>query len=537
MGFLDIFYDRYGEISKRKFKSPEGLKPAAVTNVESQAMFGAGTAYTIYNGRCLKCNSIACTDPTHSTKAVYSYYDLDYVYHNAPAVRSAVSDKVYYLLGSGLNLRTKNNEDDETNPSPELIAAREKFNSWLETENDLGMTNKKVIISAMAENEFYGHAGIEIVHRPNEQASIKFVPSSNFVIVTNGGIEKRTRDMILFYWVTLYGWTTEMKPEIADITKNFSRYPQGKFGEYYILPDKFIHLRKNADNLYGKSPFLFDRHRLQLVLDAGLSNIQDAKNDGYAKLVATTNELGYDQVSKFSGIKADVMKADPRKFAEAVNSLISNLRDGLSSDLNDSRKKDSITVANGAIVKEIKEVSRAVTSDQYLEYIRQEGPAWAAQQLGMHPSLLGVRDTSYATSIAPIILNYRNKIRPEQEDYELIFNKILPEIGLGDYEVEILPIKVENRREEADIYIREAQALQQMVSAGVPTEYAIPDFLRRNGIKFDPAKLPKEIFVNKQWSTLGGLKSAEKEAENSKKQSEKKPIDTKSPIGNNKPNK
>lgn len=463
MGLLDSFFNRNQDLSTTNIVSNSDVvlkKPAKFTpnigNKTNNNVWWETCGAKKQCGTCTKC------------KLLYNYYNLEYLVHYLPNIKSVANLKTALVIGAGLELEYTGNEELTDNLKVRIEEDNNKLQNWLNTSNNLGNTNLSVIKSAIEETEIFGHSGIQLFNE-NNTLLLNPIHSFNFHIVLIKGKKGSTK--IAFYYINLNDQNKDI--DIKEVIDNKNSKIKETDSQYYLLPDEFIHLKTNSENIYGVSPFVYDRGRIQLLLDSLLQNVNDINSEKFGKILLKTQEK---VANEDLGLSNELAKANPEQRLENLATAFNLGREGLNSLTDNS---EAGWVMNKAYFEDMEQLARQIKGSDYLDWINTNATLIACNALGIHPDLLGGIGRGYSSSLKSIIdFTITNYIKPVQLEYQAMLNQnILTKLDFGtDYKLVFKPLDFTDPKEIAEIYSKTAETAKKMADVGVPLQN-IHDFI------------------------------------------------------------
>lgn len=337
---------------------------------------------------------------------------VDYYLKVVPSASYILSQKVNFIFSNGLT--TGMTEGDA------------RLNDFLFRENEQAATNYSVLQDAVRMAEAYGEAGLRL-HKGN----IYLVPTGTYATLTqrvdgikevvgyvttkNGKrIERDTFDFEDFNW------------QEEDVTLDFLEREFERREWIFLDKKDFRNIRNNTTEEHGKSPFLEDTLRLDLLVTTYQRLIHDLNYDGPGRVLLWTkgglvgdedNDISTSQViNQSASIKEERAKKAQKAFEK------------LAKDIKESKSDSAIMLSSDAFDKDIKHLERVTKATEFLEWIEQEGLV-VSQILGMAPGLLELGSMSGNVSMEKIIDNAMlNTIVPLREKYAVQFSALLTEV-------------------------------------------------------------------------------------------------------------
>lgn len=336
---------------------------------------------------------------------------IDYYLKEVPGASYILGQKVNFIFSNGLT--TGKTDGDRA------------LDDFLFRENEQAATNYSVLQDAVRMAEAYGEAGLR-----EYENNLYLVPTGTYATLTqkvdgikqivgyittkNGKrIEKDTFDFTDFKW--------DGDISLEDILKDFDEK-----GWIFLDKTKFRNIRNNTTEEHGKSPFLEDTLRLDLLITTYKRLIHDLNYDGPGRVLFWTkgglagdseNDVATSQViNQSANIQEERRKRAKKEFEQ------------LAKDIKESKSDSAIMLSSEAFDKDIKHLERVTKSTEFLEWIKEEGLI-VAQILGMAPGLLELGSMSGNVSMEKIIDNAMlNTIVPLRERYAVQFSVLLRDL-------------------------------------------------------------------------------------------------------------
>lgn len=483
MGFLDNLFRRGTDLSVNtvtltepaSLKKPVSFTPNIGNSKPNNNVWWESCGAKQQCGKCTKC------------QLLYNYYNLEYLIHYLPNIKAVANLKTSLIIGKGLELQYTGTDKLTDSLKAKIATDNQRLQDWLSSVNNIGNTNLSIIKTAIEDTEIYGHAGIQLFTE-RDILTINNIHSFNFAIVLLKGNKGSTK--VLFYFIDLEN--IDRDKDYKDIIDSKTNKIKETDKQYYLLPDEFIHLKTNSDNEYGVSPFVYDRGRIQLLLDGLLQNVNDINSEKFGKVLLKTQQ----KVSNEDlGLSNELAKANPEQRLENLATALNQGRQGLNSLTDNS---ESGWVMNKAYFEDITQLARQIKGTDYLDWINTNSTLIACGALGIHPDLLGGIGRGYSSSLKAIIdFTITNYIKPVQVQYEaMLTQKLLTKLNFDlDYKLVFKPLDFSDPKEIADIYSKTAETAKKMVDIGVPLQN-VHDFLE--------SEIPSIVIENQSDITLIG---------------------------------
>lgn len=423
-----------------------------------------------------------CTDET------IDLYFIREIIQNLPGANTAVELVVDLIFGTGIRFYSSRGDEDRDKVDGYNI----ELDAFLKQKNPVGQTNLNVLRTAVWEYEALGHTAIRPIDLDGDKSLMNLSPEKwiRLMIKTNVKGVKETllyivdesasrkvefkRDKVISKINDMFGITEDGNGQIrvSDDIQSFSLY--------YLLPSEMTVLSLNAKDDYGVSPFMFDRQRIQLAIDAYWANIYDVNQDGFGKIILKIKD-DINTLQAF-GITKEEFKANPRGSAQKISDIMKANNHSIAKNIMGSGTRDSVTTINGAVYDDLEALPREVKATQYLD-IMQNAITISANALAIDPSLLGAKDTAYKSSTESILRHTVLNVMPPRQ--ERLANQVEPTIknmlGINDQNIHIRfePFDLTDQKEKAEVERLVSETAKNMFGVGVTTT-DVSDYLSEN---------------------------------------------------------
>lgn len=181
-----------------------------------------------------------------------------------------------------------------------------------------------------------------------------------------------------------------------------------------LSPKEFQNIRNDTSKMYGSSPLLADRDRLDLLVAVYERLNYDIRYDGPGRIIIRPKE-GYAQggetdISTTEAIKGSLESQD--KQIKALKKEIKRVADEIK-----TAGSDAVIVLSNAFDEHIEKLERVTKATEFFNWIKSD-TMMLAQDFGMSPSLLELGGVSGNVSMTSIIDNAMlNSIVPLRERY------------------------------------------------------------------------------------------------------------------------
>lgn len=349
--------------------------------------------------RCDKtCTGLALGEPIKIT-------DVDWLVENLPGIDYVLSRMSNYIFANGVTTGTEEQDD--------------MLEEWLYDEvNLMDSTNYSVLSSAIMDAIAFGCCGLRMY-----QGNLYLVRKGYYGALTRqeDGIKE-----IVAYFIKKDRTRVEEEVKVDEwsqfetIEDILAWFDENK----YILLDtsEFANLRNDTSTLFGYSPLLKDKQRVNLLLSVYQRLNYDIKYDGPGRIILHTKD-GFVSDEKNEISTTEVLNNAPGMVEQRYEKAKQEAR-RIAQDLKDSTS-DAVGVMSGAFDKDITHLPRVTKATEFLEWLDVDMTI-IAQILGMSPTLLEVGNLHGNVSVEKIIdTAMLNTIIPLREKYAIQFSDII----------------------------------------------------------------------------------------------------------------
>lgn len=386
-----------------------------------------------------KCDK-TCTGLAVGEKTAF-VTDIDTLVENLPGVDYVVDRMMNYIFANGLT--TGSDEQDD------------RLTTWLYDElNKMDATNYSVLSSAIADACVYGCCGLRLY-----EGALYAVKKGYYGTLTyqHDGINE-----VMAYY---------MRKDKERVEEEIKTREWEEFREYediirwfddndYILLDKseFANIRNDTSTLYGSSPFLKDKQRINLVLSVYKRLNYDIKYDGPGRIILHTKD-GFVSDEKNEVSTTEILANAPGMLKDRYEDA-KREANRIAKDLKDSTS-DAVGVLSGAFDKEITHLPRVTKATEFLEWLSVDTVV-IAEILGMSPTLLEVGELHGNVSVAKVIdTAMLNTIIPLREKYAIQFSDIVAK-AIGVSKVSFNKYDMVQTQDENEIRAKVADIIKSL---------------------------------------------------------------------------
>lgn len=389
----------------------------------------------------LTCNTV-CGDlgRVPECKSDSSVSRIDWLMENLPGIEYVKDRMVNYIFSNGLAAGT--DSDNRT------------LDEWLYNGINLtGQSNYMVLQQAIGWALTYGCAGL----RWYEDNLYCFKRGKYGTIIDkHDGVTE-----IVAYFIHKDGKDVDKDFKLDDLKEGES--VESYFSEKgYILldPSEFVSLRNDTSELYGSSPLLKDKQRVDLLLASYGRLNYDINYDGPGRIVLRPRDgfVSGDNESSTTEVINTSLGAQQKRIEEAkaeVKRVAKQIKESSS---------DSVVLLSNAFSENIEHLPRVTKATEFFDWIGNEGVI-LSQLLGMSPTLLEVGQIHGNVSVEKIIDNSMlNTIIPKREQYAVQFtNMISSHIGVP--KVYFDKYDLQQVQDENEVRANVAYIVQKLASA------------------------------------------------------------------------
>lgn len=387
--------------------------------------------------RCDKtCTGLAVDNPRTKIK------DVDWLVENLPGIDYVLSRMSNYIFANGMT--TGFDEQDE------------RLEAWLYDElNRQDSTNYSVLSSAIMDAIAFGCCGIRMY-----DGNLYLYRKGYYGALTS---EEDGVKEIEAYFIREDRSRVESEVETKD-WNNFESLEDIRdwfTDNGYILLDpatEFANLRNDTSTLFGYSPLLRDKQRVNLILSVYERLNYDITYDGPGRIILHTKD-GFVSDDKNEISTTEVLNNAPGMQSQRYEDAKKEAR-RIAKDLKDSTS-DAVGVMSGAFDKEITHLPRVTKATEFLEWLDVDMTI-IAQILGMSPTLLEVGELHGNVSVEKIIdTAMLNTIIPLREKYAIQFSDLIAK-RLGVSKVAFNKYDMVQTQDENEIRSRVADIIKSL---------------------------------------------------------------------------
>lgn len=351
--------------------------------------------------RCDKtCTDLAVDNPKTKIR------DVDWLVENLPGIDYVLSRMANYIFANGMT--TGFDEQDE------------RLTEWLYDElNRQDSTNYSVLSSAIMDAIAFGCCGIRMY-----DGNLYIYHKGYYGALTS---EEDGVKEIVAYFIREDRSRVENEIE-TDEWNDFDTYEDivRWFSDNgYILLDpatEFANLRNDTSTLFGYSPLLRDKQRINLILSVYERLNYDITYDGPGRIILHTKD-GFVSDEKNEISATEVLNNAPGMQTQRYEDAKKEAR-RIAKDLKNSTS-DAVGVMSGAFDKDITHLPRVTKATEFLDWLDVDMTI-IAQILGMSPTLLEVGELHGNVSVEKIIdTAMLNTIIPLREKYAIQFSDLI----------------------------------------------------------------------------------------------------------------
>lgn len=380
-----------------------------------------------------------CTDLAVGTPKLIR--DVDWLLENLPGIDYVLSRMINYIFANGMT--TGFDEQDDA------------LEEWLyDNENRQSATNYSVLSDAISNAIVYGCCGLRMYG-----GNLYVVPKEYYGVLTNDtdGI----REVVAYYIRR-----DREKVEAEINTEEWSYFETYEdvikwFDDNgYILMDgsEFVNIRNDTSTLFGYSPLLKDKQRINLILSVYQRLNYDIKYDGPGRIILHTKD-GFVSDEKNEVSTTEVFNNAPGMLESRYEDAKKEAK-RIAQDLKDSTS-DAVGVMSGAFDKDITHLPRVTKATEFLEWLEVDMTI-IAQILGMSPTLLEIGELHGNVSVEKIIdTAMLNTVIPLREKYAIQFSDLIAK-RLGVRKVAFNKYDMVQTQDENDIRAKVADIIKSL---------------------------------------------------------------------------
>ena len=367
---------------------------------------------------------------------------IDWLMENLPGIEYVQERMVNYIFSNGLTSEKGSDEENAT------------LENWLyNVTNAQGQSNYIVLQEAIGYALCYGCSGLRLF----DNALYCYKKGHYGTLISkHDGI-----DEIVAYFVKDDGKEIEDEFKLEDITK-LTSIPEFFKERNLILLDKseFSNITNDPSNIYGMSPLLRDKYRVNLLLASYDRLNYDINYDGPGRIIVRPKD-GFDSTDTEASTTT-VLNNSPQARADRIEKAKAELKRVAGEIKNSS--SDSIVLLSNAFDKDIEKLPRVTKATEFFDWISNEGVI-LSQLLGMSPTLLEVGQIHGNVSVEKIIDNSMlNTIIPKREQYAIQFSNMIS-THLGIPKVYFNKYDLQQVQDENEVRLKVSQIVQKLASA------------------------------------------------------------------------
>lgn len=395
----------------------------------------------------LECSACGDMGKVELNKNDTSVKRIDYLMENLPGIKYVQSRMVNYIFSNGLVCELGNDKQNDL------------LNTWLyDVTNLQNQSNYIVLQEAIGMALCYGCSGLRLL----DNALYCYKKGTYGTLLSkHDGISE-----IIAYFVKKDGKSVEDEFTLKDI-ENYGTIEKFFEDKDYILLDKseFANISNDPSQLYGTSPLLTDKYRVNLLLSAYDRLNYDIVYDGPGRIILRPKD-GYDTQNEAS--TTTILNNSPASKQERIDKAKAEVR-RVAKEIKES-SSDSIVLLSNAFDKDIDKLPRVTKATEFFDWVSNEGVI-LSQLLGMSPTLLEVGAIHGNVSVEKIIDNAMlNTIIPKREQYAIQFSPMISS-HLGIPKVYFNKYDLQQVQDENEVRLKVSQIVQKLASA----QKAAPD--------------------------------------------------------------
>lgn len=433
----------------------------------------------------LACNTF-CTSDWETTPRIKCRPEdfLEWQHRNVPALNYVTDRIVDYIFSNGFTTGD--------------VEADTKLDDWMYGLNIRGEVNYNVLRNAVKQSMIYGKMGIRWL---SYEDGIIGIDHTNYgELLQNNQKYKGFKDILGYIIATdddEYIWDIDL--ENVTYSKDLL-YEYGVIGtedEKIIILDReeFLSLKWMPNDPEGKSPLLFDRQRLNLIISVYERLNYDIEFDGMGRVIipladTTGDEYGNEiPTDKVLG-NSETVKASRRANANREMTEIANQLKNTASD-------QVIILSDMFDAENIKHMPRVTKATEFFDYISNEA-AILCQVFGVPPALLEEGRVYGNVSMQKIIDNgILNSIVPIREKYATPISNFLAN-KLGFTKFYFNKYELEQSADESEAILTQAKTIEILRGTGSPLDAKLADQLSQTIMSnIEEANEPATLSVKK----------------------------------------
>lgn len=377
---------------------------------------------------------------------------IEYYLDNLPGIQFVKDQLVNYIFANGV--------------AAGGVEENNKLKTFLFRRNRQNITNYAVLRDAVGIASVYGECGV----RWYENNLYTVMPGTYGPATrTVNGVEE-----VVCYFASKDG---ERIDTARFDVKNLDMYTDGLspsairkyfMEQGYILLDKseFVNLRNSTAHLYGESPLLKDRLRLDLLVTAYEILNHDLKYDGPGRLIVRP-KTGIVNASEGDASTSEVVNQSVAAQQQRAEKAAGEIR-RVAKEIKNSTSS-SIIALSTAFDEKIDKLPRVTKATEFFGWLEGEAEILASV-IGLPPSLLEAGDLSGNVSMTRIIDNAMlNSIIPKRENYATQLSPMIaPKLGLE--KIYFDEYKLQSEESKTSAHLKVATTIQQLGTLD-PEEY------------------------------------------------------------------
>ena len=348
-----------------------------------------------------ECNSV-CDVAVPKSKKRYGLERVDEYMEKLAGADYVLTQTLNYIFSNGLTTGSINQD--------------KVLDEFLYKENARGNINLDEIRNTIGMAITHGHSGLRWLdgdvyqykwgtYRALTYRSQGIRKNVGYVVAKDGGK------------VPLFTFDYKDYREYEDFIRDIDQK-----GLILLSNREFQPIRNNTSEVYGSSPLLRDKERLDLVLAVYERLNYDIKYDGPGRIVIRPKDgyLGFDgnDVSTSTVMSASLDAENDR--VERIKKEAKRVADEMKAS-----SSDSVIVLSNAFDEDITHLERVTKATEFFQWLKND-TLILAQDFGMSPSLLELGNVSGNVSMEKIIdLAMLNSIVPLRERYSVQFSGFL----------------------------------------------------------------------------------------------------------------
>lgn len=407
---------------------------------------------------------------------------LEWQHRNLPALNYVTDRVVDYIFSNGFTTGDKE--------------ADNQLNNWMYQLNIRGEVNYNVLRNAVKQSMIYGKCGIRWLSYDN---GIIGIDHTNY-----GELTRKNEEYKGFKDIVGYIVATDDDEYIWDIDLTDVNYSQDLLVRYGVLStedekiivldrDEFLSLKWAPNDMEGKSPLLYDRQRLNLLISVYERLNYDIEYDGMGRIIVPLKDTSGDAYGNEIDTTKVLGNSEPVKTSRRQMAIKET--EAFGQQLKNAASDTVIFMSDIFDAKNIKHMPRVTKATEFFNYIADEA-AILCQVYGVPPALLEEGRVYGNVSMQKIIDNgILNSIVPMRERYATpISNFLANKLGFtkfyfNKYELEQATDENEGRKIIVDM-------ITALRGTGDPGDNALADRLAEAfGADIEEANEPATLSV------------------------------------------